>query len=235
MSQITASDLLAVLGLLVLKREEDGTFIQAGTPPLWYLQLHTGDETLLPVTERFPFLEAWLPTAENFWASKDGGRIRSGEWSESTPGGKELPLRASAVVLEGEQLLLIEHVRSEHERMKGLLQTARENKLAHDEAAALKYTLRCVQARQRALKDLVGGRLLRVRKDGMVLERHPEDASFKGVPIAELVSEAWVEAVLEHGRKALQIGSVVSFSGPDGQPASVIGISDDEFWAALPA
>lgn len=224
MPPMTAADLLAVLGILVLERHDDGRFTREGTPPLWYLRLGPDEGPEFDVAARFPFLEAWLPTAENFWGSKEIGRIKSGEWLEATPTGKDLPLRASAVVLDNERLLLVEHVRSEHERMKGLLQTARENKLEHEEAASLRYALRQARARLRALRELAGERLLRVRRDGTVLE--PEGA---------VLPESWAAPVREQGLRALQTGALVRFEGPGGARGAVAPIGDDEFWASLPA
>ena len=58
-------NLLVALGYAVFERAADGSFQLQGSPPDW---LPAGSPQ-----DAFPFLEVFLPDAEEFWANRDGG------------------------------------------------------------------------------------------------------------------------------------------------------------------
>lgn len=81
-------------------------FFHLSPQPKWFDQLATfdGDHTL---TDRFPFLESFLPEAFFFWEETQNGRIQSDFWTQTDISGEEVHLLAYAVSLNGRRFLLI--------------------------------------------------------------------------------------------------------------------------------
>jgi hypothetical protein len=134
--QSIGSDILAVLGIAVLERKADGGFALVGSAPYWLLQLCPGADAGPEALTRavgFPFFENFLVDAEAFWASKGGGRLKSGLWTETGPRGDEFYLEASAVCPSGRKIVLIENQILAHEEKKFVLQKARTANLKRRE------------------------------------------------------------------------------------------------------
>lgn len=130
------SDLLAVLGVVVLEREAGGRFTMIGAAPYWFLQLCPGADTGSEALTRgvsFPFFENFLEDAETFWMSNGGGRLKSGLWTETGPLGEEFSLEASAVCLGPRKIVLVENQTLAHDEKQSLLQKARKSKLRERE------------------------------------------------------------------------------------------------------
>jgi signal transduction histidine kinase/DNA-binding NarL/FixJ family response regulator len=84
------------------------------------------------LTERMPFLESFLPDAEECWNSESGGRADSGAWIERGAGGQELALEASAFRVAEKRILLIRNPQKRFAEDAQLLQKARDSALAHE-------------------------------------------------------------------------------------------------------
>jgi len=223
-------EVLAALGVLVLSRGRDGAFAIRGSKPAWYLRLFPdAKEDPIRVVDRFPFLESFLPTAEKFWGAKGAGMIRSGFWVETYPSGREVPLQAAATVIGGEELLLVEYVRGEFEHVKGLLQKAREHRLEDEQSDALRHAMQTAQARTRALARALPATVLRLRRDGTVLEGGPGASG----NVREILPADVADLVLQRGTKAMDTGRPERFSTPEGTRGSLAPISTDEFWAVV--
>jgi signal transduction histidine kinase len=125
--------LLASLGVAVLKRDAAGTFTLLGEPPPWLPRLwpdaarrHTG----LRPGDTFLFLAYFLDAAEAVWAAGRGAQQASGPWTEVDPAGKEWPLEAVALCVDGTPLLLLQSPKIDHETYREVLQASREQGLA---------------------------------------------------------------------------------------------------------
>ena len=135
-SESIAAELLSVLGIFVLEREPGGRFMMIGAAPHWFLQLCPGADDgpeALSRAVRFPFFENFLEDAETFWASRGGGRLKSGLWTETGPRGEEVHLEASAVCLGPRRIVLIENQILAHEEKQFVLQKARTSNLKRRE------------------------------------------------------------------------------------------------------
>ena len=127
-------DVLATLGYAVFERSTDG-FELLSSPPEW---LPAG-----PILETFPFLDVFLPDAEEFWADPRGrSTLPSDFWTQPGADGKNLHFSATAIAGD-RKLLLIERVGNRFEQTQQLMQYAHETKLAHDEIARLSRELKC--------------------------------------------------------------------------------------------
>ncbi len=145
MSSSPQLDLLATLGYAVFERSIDGQFHLLGGAPPW---LPAGR-----LTDTFPFLEVFLPDAEEFWAEPLGSRstLHSDFWSQTATDGKDLHFSAIAVAGD-RKLLLIECLGDRFEQTQTFVQYAHNTKLAHDEIARLSRELeRATQAKSEFL------------------------------------------------------------------------------------
>jgi signal transduction histidine kinase/CheY-like chemotaxis protein len=133
MRQSSQLDLLATLGYVVFERSTNG-FELLSLAPEW---LPAG-----PISEAFPFLDVFLPDAEEFWADPRGcSTLPSDFWTQPGADGKNLHFSATAIAGE-RKLLLIERVGNRFEQTQQLMQYAHETKLAHDEIARLSRELK---------------------------------------------------------------------------------------------
>lgn len=130
------SEILAVLGIVVLERDNAGGFQLIGAAPYWFLQLcpaADGGPEALTRAVAFPFFENFLEDAEAFWRSDGGGRLKSGLWTETGPLGEEFTLEASAVCLGPRRIVLIENQTVAHDEKQSILQRARKGRLRERE------------------------------------------------------------------------------------------------------
>ena len=135
---------LAALGYAVFERTARGLLHLSGPAPAW---LPAGSPC-----EAFPFLEVFLPDAEEFWAS-NGGRdvLYSDFWTQPGPAGEDLHFCAIAVAGEP-NLLLIECVEHRFRKMQSYVQYAHDVSLAREQIAKLSHELgRATQAKSEFL------------------------------------------------------------------------------------
>jgi signal transduction histidine kinase/FixJ family two-component response regulator len=143
MRETSQLDLLAALGYAVFE-QIGGSFQLLGPSPEW----------LLPgsLTEAFPFLEVFLPDAEEFWKSPgDRSALHSDLWAQAGAGGSELHFCAHALAGD-RKLLLVECAEQRFQQLQGSVQYAHEASLARDQIAKLGRELeRATQAKSEFL------------------------------------------------------------------------------------
>jgi signal transduction histidine kinase/DNA-binding NarL/FixJ family response regulator len=117
-------NLLAALGYAVFERTADQSFQLSGPAPDW---LPAG-----PLEHAFPFLEVFLPDAEEFWANPgDRSALYSDLWAQDE-------LHFCAIAVAGEQnFLLIQCAEQRFEQAQSLVQYAHEASLAREQIAKL--------------------------------------------------------------------------------------------------
>lgn len=133
MSESTTSEIFAALDILVLERVDAGKFKFTGNYPKWIRRfcrkkLEPEMEILIP-EEEFPFVENFLVDAEEYWQDNDRKPLKSGIWSDLDISGKEFHFEASALLVNGKKILLIEMMSDSYIEKQNLIQQARENKL----------------------------------------------------------------------------------------------------------
>jgi len=117
-------NVLAALGYAVFERTAEATYRLSEPAPDW---LPSG-----PLQDAFPFLEVFLPDAEEFWASPNGrAALYSDLWTQNE-------LHFCAIAVAGEQkLLLIECAEQRFQQTQKFVQYAHEASLARDQVAKL--------------------------------------------------------------------------------------------------
>ncbi|HMD50901.1 MAG TPA: ATP-binding protein [Bryobacteraceae bacterium] len=137
-------NLLGALGYAVFERTADGAFVLAEPAPSW---VPSGD-----VTAAFPFLEAFLADAEEFWAQPVARTaLYSDFWTQPDATGNERQFCAIAIADE-RQHLLIESAERRFAEMRRAVQYAHEVSLARDEIAKLNREIeRATQAKSEFL------------------------------------------------------------------------------------
>ncbi len=135
-SESIAAALLESEGYAAFEYLGDAVFQTIGTPSRFCEELAGGPVAAgapLRLTDRMPFLEGFLPDAEECWNSNSEGRVDSGAWIERGAEGRELALEASAFRMAGKRILLIRNPQKRFAEDVQVLQKARESALAHEQ------------------------------------------------------------------------------------------------------
>ena len=126
---------LRALGFVLLQHRGQGLFTPLSPPPAWLIelwQLPPDGPAAIAIAEKSPFLETFLFEADAFWNSNQHGLCQSETWVETSSSGKEFPLQAIALQLEGQRFLALRSPQPEFEERVRLLQTARNSLLDHE-------------------------------------------------------------------------------------------------------
>ena len=134
-SEPIANSLLESEGYAAFEYLGDANFQVIGIPSKFCLELV--GEAVAPggsfrLGDRMPFLESFLPEAEQCWDSEGDGRVESGSWIERVGDGRELALEASAFRIAGKRIMLIRNPQKQFAEDVLLLQKARESALGHE-------------------------------------------------------------------------------------------------------
>jgi len=134
-SESIATALLESEGYAAFEYLGDAFFKTIGTPSKFCLELvgePVASGASVRLTDRMPFLESFLPDAEECWNSEGEGRVDSGAWIERGEGGRQLALEASAFRIAGKRIMLIRNPQKQFADDVQLLQKARESALGHE-------------------------------------------------------------------------------------------------------
>ena len=124
-------ELLMQMEVAVLRRTAPRSYEPEGLVPGFYLQFFPkeadGAACRTPWNHS-PMLEFFLGEAEEFFESnpKPGSALSSGLWIENQESGEELPLSATARVLENSRILLVQAVREEYAQRVRLMRRSRD-------------------------------------------------------------------------------------------------------------
>ncbi len=131
--------LLAVMQVAAFEVLPELRFRLVSAPPEWLCDLVPGIEpaTEHDLIERFPYLAAFLPEAQEVWQKPTAERICSDMWSEAHPSRGEMHLQAWAAQIGGRPFLIIEPADTLHRERQLVLQYAHETALQYDTIARL--------------------------------------------------------------------------------------------------
>src|SRR5271168_1914316 len=126
---------LANQGYALFEYLGGGEFAAIGDCPswceeIWGAEVHNANHVKL--AENSAFLENFLVDAEESWNSSDAGSAGSGNWIERAANGREVPLEAFALALDGKKVLILQNLSSTFAEQQRWFQTARDSLLAHE-------------------------------------------------------------------------------------------------------
>jgi signal transduction histidine kinase len=141
--------IVETLDVALFERSGERGWRSVTAVPAWLATLCASDESgVYALEEAFPFLEAFLFDADDFWALGTEGSIKSGPWIETPSGDEQVYLEATAATVRGRALLLVEHPKVGYEEHVAIVQTGRETSLEHDrlvrEAQRKEVLLHCI-------------------------------------------------------------------------------------------
>jgi signal transduction histidine kinase/CheY-like chemotaxis protein len=146
-------ELLAGLGFAVFDRTACGDFTLISPCPHWMNSCMQGRS--VPIGDTFPFLEVFLPDAEEHWTAGANRPLYSDVWTQEFGEGQEHHLRAVAITVDNRQILAIEQPESVYGETRALLQHAHDTSLERDQIRKLAAALeRATQAKSEFLAHM---------------------------------------------------------------------------------
>jgi len=127
---------LLELGFALLEYQGGGSFVLLTEPPGWFKELWGAPESTeakIHLAGKSPFLENFLQDAESSWKSPQPAEVQSDMWIEKSLAGREVPLQATALHLDGKRILALRSPDKHYREHSQLLQTARNSALVHEE------------------------------------------------------------------------------------------------------
>ena len=127
---------LSTQGYALFESLGKGEFVVLGNCPAWcsdVFEIPSEPGRRIRLTENSPFLENFLVDAEEFWNSKSEGSANSGNWTERGENGRDIPLEAFALSLDGKNVLILRNLSSGFAEQQQWFQTARDSLLVHEQ------------------------------------------------------------------------------------------------------
>src|SRR3984957_5329950 len=125
----------ATQGFALFEYLGNGDFRLMGTWPAWCEALWgnlPAQGEKIRLGDVSPFLENFIFDAETFWNSKSAGSANSGNWTERDAAAREIPLEASAYLLQGIRLLIVRNLFETFDQQQEIFQTARDSLLVYE-------------------------------------------------------------------------------------------------------
>jgi signal transduction histidine kinase/DNA-binding response OmpR family regulator len=126
---------LAGQGYALFEYLGGGEFVAIGDCPSWCEEIwgaEVRNAKHVKLAENSAFLENFLVDAEESWRSGGTGSAGSGTWIERGVSGREIPLEAFALALDGKNILILRNLSSTFAEQQRWFQTARDSLLAHE-------------------------------------------------------------------------------------------------------
>ena len=126
---------LADQGYALFEYLESGVFRPVGDYPKWCEKIWKGAlsrDKSIRLADASPMIGNFLVDAEGFWNSKREGSTNSPVWTERDSAGRETPLEAAALHLDGKNVLLLRNLANTYADRQKLYQAARDSLLEHE-------------------------------------------------------------------------------------------------------
>ena len=96
-------------------------------------------EKQLVLNQPEAFLENFLVDAQQFWLNNTTGTLRSGKWIQTDAQGIDHPFEATASIIKGQPVLLVQQIAESYLELRRILQSARENSIRRERLEHLAY------------------------------------------------------------------------------------------------
>jgi len=123
------------MGFALLEYRNGGDFLPVAGLPNWFAELWpdaANGSGPIPLSQQSPFLENFMLEAEDFWNSRGTAACQSETWIEKSASGREIPVQARALFLDGKRILALFSPDSQFREQVKMLQTARNALLDHE-------------------------------------------------------------------------------------------------------
>lgn len=164
---------LCGLNQLILSRVSEQRFkIITPIPKILSPLFRQEDDQYLNVDESWPFLHHFLYDAQLHWQEQHQAGFDSGVWLE-TVNGRELALEASAIFVNGEELLLLKELGQKYTETAERLQSARDHLLMEEalEREVVKRTRQIVEREEQISLCLLAAAGCRDQETGAHIRR----------------------------------------------------------------
>lgn len=119
--------------IVIFKKNSSDKFIIHSEPTDWLLFfLNHSKENTYHLTQHFPYLGCFMDDAERHWKSNKSDALTSGPWVEADENGNDLALEASALKIDGQDILLIQNLGEKYRQEVQRLQCLREGLLSQE-------------------------------------------------------------------------------------------------------
>lgn len=163
------------INLTAFTRDSDGQFIPCSAMPDWLVfflvkQVDTGRYNL---PEAFPYLSCFMEDAEQHWGAKASEPLASGIWIEIDELEHELPLEASVLWVDGQEVLLLQQLGEKYTQDLSRLQQVRNSLLTQEmlESEVQRRTLEIRKREEEIAIKLVSLTSLRDEETGAHVRR----------------------------------------------------------------
>jgi len=131
-------EFLKEMGFALLEYGGEGSFLPLAELPNWFSEIWDDAANAsggIPLAQQSPFFENFLLEAEEFWNSPGSAACQSETWIEKSHSGREIPVQAKALFLEGKRIVALFSPVSQFREQVKILQTARNSLLDHERLA----------------------------------------------------------------------------------------------------
>jgi len=129
---------LVEMGFALLEHRGNGEFLPVAKLPGWFAEIWAeaadGSDPV-PLSRQSPFLENFLLEAEDYWNSPGSTSCQSETWIEKSLSGREIPIQAKALFLDGKRILALFSPDAQFREQVKFLQIARNASLDHERLA----------------------------------------------------------------------------------------------------
>lgn len=226
MPEFNQADPFSALDMVVMERLDDGSFRLVGDVPDWFKRFYPGavpGEKGLRPGNNFLFLNNFLFDAEEFWAAKRTGRLKSGPWLEVDPLGNENALEATAVCSEKRKILLVELGQYSYREKQSIIQKGRELRLDYH---ALQQLQKKLQKAHDELEQRVEQRTTELTKANKQLRREINDRKRAEKALRE--SEEKYRGVVDNANDAVFIVQDEVIKFPNRKTEELTGYASEE-------
>lgn len=163
------------INLTAFTRDTSGQFKPCSDMPDWlvFFLVKQGDTGSYNLAEIFPYLSCFMEDAEQHWQAKRSEPLSSGIWIEIDELERELPLEASIMYLEGQEVLLLQQLGEKYTQDLSRLQQVRNSLLTQEmlESEVQRRTLEIRKREEEIAIKLVSLTSLRDEETGAHVRR----------------------------------------------------------------
>lgn len=220
--------LYASLDKVVMIRMDNGHFEVVSTIPDWfaYHARRGGDNGVgYDLEENFPYLSCFMDEALAHWQEQQPDPLRSGPWIETDTRGQEMAFEATAMSIDGKNVLVLERLGNKFREEVSLLQRIRDGLLTQEvlESEVRQRTLQIRRREEEIALKLISLTSYRDEETGT----HVRRIGLYAATIGRALN--WDESRVDDIRVAAPMHDLGKIAIPDRILLKAGALNDDEF------